>query len=84
MLLVGMISTSFFALKALSVPIILVLKNVTNFFTICGDYILYGKVFAARDTATLNKSDRDIPWTHECHEQGPGTDSVMAYGAVQG
>ena len=47
MLFVGMISTSFFELEALSIPMITVLKNVTNLFTICGDYLLYGKVKAA-------------------------------------
>ena len=41
---VGMIWTSFFALKNLGVPMATVLKNVTNLFTIVGDYLLYGKV----------------------------------------
>ena len=41
---VGMIWTSFFALKNLGVPMATVLKNLTNLFTIGGDYMLYGKV----------------------------------------
>ena len=41
---VGMIWTSFFALKNLGVPMATVLKNLTNLFTIGGDYLLYGKV----------------------------------------
>jgi len=44
LIFVGMIWTSFFALKNLGVPMATVLKNVTNLFTIVGDYILYGKV----------------------------------------
>jgi GDP-mannose transporter len=39
-----MIWTSFFALKNLGVPMATVLKNLTNLFTIGGDYLLYGKV----------------------------------------
>ena len=41
---VGMIWTSLFALKNLGVPMATVLKNVTNLFTIVGDYLLHGKV----------------------------------------
>ena len=44
MIFVGMIWTSFFALKNLGVPMATVLKNVTNLFTIVGDYLMYGKV----------------------------------------
>ena len=44
LIFVGMIWTSFFALKNLGVPMATVLKNVTNLFTIVGDYLLYGKV----------------------------------------
>ena len=44
LIFVGMIWTSFFALKNLGVPMATVLKNVTNLFTIIGDYLLYGKV----------------------------------------
>lgn len=41
----GMICTSFFALKDLGVPMATVLKNVTNLFTILGDWWLYGRVY---------------------------------------
>lgn len=44
LIFVGMIFTSFFALKALGVPMATVLKNLTNLFTIGGDYFLYRKV----------------------------------------
>ena len=50
LIFVGMIWTSFFALKNLGVPMATVLKNVTNLFTIVGDYLLYGKV---REWASL-------------------------------
>lgn len=43
LIFVGMIFTSFFALKNLGVPMVTVLKNLTNLFTICGDYLLYKK-----------------------------------------
>jgi GDP-mannose transporter len=48
-----MIWTSFFALKNLGVPMATVLKNVTNLFTIGGDYLLYGKVYGAGVWASL-------------------------------
>ena len=44
---VGMIFTSFFALKHLGVPMVTVLKNLTNLFTIVGDYLIYKKVTPA-------------------------------------
>jgi len=44
LIFVGMIFTSFFALKALGVPMATVLKNLTNLFTIGGDFLLYRKV----------------------------------------
>ena len=44
LIFVGMIFTSFFALKNLGVPMATVLKNLTNLFTIGGDYLLYKKV----------------------------------------
>lgn len=44
LIFVGMIFTSFFALKNLGVPMATVLKNLTNLFTICGDFFLYKKV----------------------------------------
>lgn len=43
LIFVGMIFTSFFALKNLGVPMATVLKNLTNLFTICGDFLLYRK-----------------------------------------
>ena len=42
---VAMLSTSFFALKELGVPMATVLKNLTNLFTISGDYLFFGKVY---------------------------------------
>ncbi|CAL5225658.1 g8517 [Coccomyxa viridis] len=53
LIFVGMIWTSFFALKNLGVPMATVLKNVTNLFTIVGDYLLYGKVYGAGVWASL-------------------------------
>ena len=50
---VGMIWTSFFALKSLGVPMATVLKNMTNLFTICGDYLLYGKTYGVGVWLTL-------------------------------
>ena len=41
---VAMLSASFFALKELGVPMATVLKNLTNLFTICGNYLYFGKV----------------------------------------
>lgn len=40
-----MIATSFLALQDLGVAMVTVLKNVTNLFTICGDYFIFGKVY---------------------------------------
>lgn len=51
LIFVGMIFTSFFALKNLGVPMATVLKNLTNLFTICGDYLLYKKVSLSVSTA---------------------------------
>ncbi|EIE26589.1 GDP-mannose transporter, golgi apparatus [Coccomyxa subellipsoidea C-169] len=50
---VGMIWTSFFALKNLGVPMATVLKNLTNLFTILGDYTMYGKVYGGGVWASL-------------------------------
>ena len=47
LIFVGMIWTSFFALKSLGVPMATVLKNLTNLFTIGGDYFLYKKTYSA-------------------------------------
>lgn len=40
-----MIATSFLALQDLGVAMVTVLKNTTNLFIICGDYVLFGKVY---------------------------------------
>lgn len=43
--LAAMIVTSFFSLTDLGVPMATVLKNLTNLFTIIGDWWLYGHVY---------------------------------------
>jgi len=53
LIFVGMIFTSFFALKALGVPMATVLKNLTNLFTIGGDFLLYRKTYGAAVWCTL-------------------------------
>ncbi|EFN52092.1 hypothetical protein CHLNCDRAFT_32701 [Chlorella variabilis] len=42
---VGMIGTSFWALRSLNVGMVTVLKNLTNLFTLGGDYILHGRTY---------------------------------------
>ena len=42
---VGMIWSSFLALKNLGVPMATVLKNLTNLITISGDYVFYGRTY---------------------------------------
>jgi GDP-mannose transporter len=42
---VGMIATSFWALQSLNVAMLTVLKNLTNLFTIGGDYFFYGRSY---------------------------------------
>ena len=42
---VGMIGTSFWALQGLNVAMVTVLKNLTNLFTIGGDYAFYGRTY---------------------------------------
>lgn len=44
---VGMIGTSFWALQGLNVGMLTVLKNLTNLFTIGGDYWFYGRTYGA-------------------------------------
>jgi GDP-mannose transporter len=44
---VGMIGTSFWALKGLNVAMVTVLKNLTNLFTIGGDFWFYGRTYGA-------------------------------------
>ncbi|GAB4820036.1 hypothetical protein N2152v2_007082 [Parachlorella kessleri] len=43
---VGMIGTSFWALQALNVAMVTVLKNLSNLFTIGGDYYFYGRTYS--------------------------------------
>lgn len=45
LIFVGMIGTSFWALQSLNVAMVTVLKNITNIFTIGGDYYFYGRVY---------------------------------------
>jgi GDP-mannose transporter len=52
-LFVGMVWSSVFALRDLGVPMVTVLKNLTNLFTICGDFLLFGRVYGRRVWATL-------------------------------
>jgi len=42
---VGMIGTSFWALQGLNVAMVTVLKNLTNLFTIAGDYAFYKRSY---------------------------------------
>ncbi|KAL0031731.1 hypothetical protein WJX79_003715 [Trebouxia sp. C0005] len=53
LIFVGMIWTSFFALKNLGVPMSTVLKNLTNLFVIGGDYFFYGKSYGSAVWLTL-------------------------------
>ena len=52
-LFVGMVWSSVFALRDLGVPMVTVLKNLTNLFTLCGDYLLFGRVYGRGVWATL-------------------------------
>lgn len=42
---VGMIGTSFWALRSLNVGMVTVLKNLTNLFVLSGDYFIYGRTY---------------------------------------
>lgn len=53
LIFVGMIWTSFFALKNLGVPMATVLKNLTNLFVIGGDYFFYNKTYGSAVWLTL-------------------------------
>lgn len=53
LIFVGMIWTSFFALKNLGVPMSTVLKNLTNLFVIGGDYFFYNKSYGSAVWLTL-------------------------------
>lgn len=53
LIFVGMIYTSFFALKHLGVPMATVLKNLTNLFVIGGDYAFYNKTYGSTVWLTL-------------------------------
>jgi len=50
---VGMIITSFWALKELGVPMSTVLKNMTNLIVVTSEYFLYGRVYNAGIWATM-------------------------------
>lgn len=52
-LFVGMVSTSFFALRYVGVAMVTVLKNLTNWMVIIGDYYFFGKRYGAGVWATL-------------------------------
>lgn len=43
---VGMIGSSFYALRTLQVPMLTLLKNLTNLLTICGDMYFFGSRFS--------------------------------------
>lgn len=43
---VGMIGSSFYALQTLQVPMLTLLKNLTNLLTICGDMYFFGSTFS--------------------------------------
>lgn len=45
LLFVGMIATSFWALQSLNVAMVTVLKNITNLFTILGDFYFFGRTY---------------------------------------
>ncbi|PSC73311.1 GDP-mannose transporter GONST1 [Micractinium conductrix] len=45
LIFVGMIGTSFWALRSLNVGMVTVLKNLTNLFVLSGDYFLYGRTY---------------------------------------
>ncbi|KFM24148.1 GDP-mannose transporter GONST1 [Auxenochlorella protothecoides] len=47
LLFVAMIGTSFWALASLNVAMATVLKNLTNLFTLGGDYVLHGRTYGA-------------------------------------
>ena len=38
---IGMLYTGFMSFVYLSVPIITIMKNLTNVFTVCGDYVFF-------------------------------------------
>lgn len=52
-LFVGMVWTSFYALRGLGVAMVTVLKNLTNFLVIFGDLYLFNKHYSAGVWATL-------------------------------
>jgi GDP-mannose transporter len=53
LIFVGMIWSSFLALKKLGVPMATVLKNLTNLFVILGDYTFYGRTYGRGVWLTL-------------------------------
>ena len=52
-LFVGMVATSFLALRHVGVAMVTVLKNLTNWMVIAGDYYFFGKRYGAGVWATL-------------------------------
>jgi len=52
-LFVGMVSTSFFALRYVGVAMVTVLKNLTNWMVIAGDYYFFDKRYGAGVWLTL-------------------------------
>ena len=50
---VSMIVTSFWALKELGVPMVTVLKNMTNLIVVVTEYVMYGRVYNAGIWATM-------------------------------
>eukprot|EP00210_Caulerpa_lentillifera_P003591 g3426.t1 len=46
LIFVGMIGSSFYALQTLQVPMLTLLKNLTNLLTICGDMYFFGSRFS--------------------------------------
>ena len=53
LIFVGMLVTSFWALKDLGVPMSTVLKNMTNLMVIGAEYFLYGRVYNKFIWATM-------------------------------
>ena len=43
---VAMLATNFYALKLVGVGMVSVLKNLSNLFIICGDYVLFGRTYS--------------------------------------
>jgi GDP-mannose transporter len=46
LIFVGMIWTSFYALKSMGVAMVTILKNLTNLIIIIGDYYFFGRTYS--------------------------------------